>query len=71
VAQRRHRLLDLYFGELGTPSRAMDHVEHLLERDPNDAVAFKGGERLLGKADVASRAAATLQKARRARSGVG
>lgn len=69
VAQRRHRLLDLYFGELAAPSRAVDHVELLLERDPNDAVAFKGGERLLGKSDVASRAAAALQKARRARSG--
>ncbi len=69
VTQRRHRLLDLYFGELNTPSRAIDHVELLLERDPNDAVAFKGGERLLGKSDVASRAASAVQKARRARSG--
>lgn len=69
TAQRRARLVELYFGEGEAPARAIDHVERLLERDPNDAAAFKAGERLLSNLDVASRAAAALQKARRARSG--
>lgn len=69
TAQRRTRLVELYFGEAAAPARAIEHVEQLLERDPNDAAAFKAGERLLSNAEVASRAAAALQKARRARSG--
>ena len=69
TAQRRSRLVELYFGEADAPGKAIDHVEKLLERDPNDAAAFKAGERLLSNTEVASRAAAALQKARRARTG--
>lgn len=69
TAQRRGRLVELYFGEAEAPAKAIEHVEKLLERDPNDAAAFKAGERLLSNVEVASRAAAALQKARRARSG--
>jgi tetratricopeptide (TPR) repeat protein len=64
---RRHRLVELYFGEVAKPAAAIDHVEKLLERDPNDTVAFKAGERLMSNRDVSSRAAAALQAARRAR----
>lgn len=66
---RRHRLLDLYLGELAKPAAAIEHVEKLLERDPHDAVAFRAGERLMSQRDVSSRAAAALQIARRARAG--
>jgi tetratricopeptide (TPR) repeat protein len=66
---RRHRLLELYLGELARPAAAVEHVERLLERDPHDAVAFKAGERLMSQRDVSSRAAAALQAARRARAG--
>lgn len=66
-AQRRHRLLELYTGDAGTPAEAISHVEKLLERDPSDAAALKIGERLLSVREVASRAAAALQSARRSR----
>ncbi len=68
VVQRRHRLLELYLGEAASPGPAVAHVEKLLERDPNDDKAMKAGERLLGVREVASRAAAALSNARRARS---
>lgn len=67
LTQRRHRLLELYSGDAGTPAAAMPHVEQLLERDPSDPVALKVAERLLSVRDVASRAAAALQSARRSR----
>lgn len=66
---RRLRLVELHLGDVATPAAAIDHVEWLLERDPNDAASLKAGERLLGERAVASRAAAALQKARRARTG--
>jgi hypothetical protein len=66
---RRQRLLDLYMGEAAAPAAAIPHVEKLLERDPADANALKVAEKLLSTREVASRAAAALQAARRARSG--
>lgn len=68
IAQRRQRLLELYVGEANAPANAITHLEKLLERDPADPVAIKLGEKLLSTREVASRAAAALQTARRARS---
>ena len=65
--RRRHRLLELYIGEAGTPAEAIVHIEELLDRDPTDAHALKFGEKLLSTRDVASRAAAALKSARNAR----
>lgn len=65
---RRLRAIELYFGEAATPAKAIDHVEKVLGKDPTDAVAFKAGEKLMSLRDVSSKAAAALQKARRARS---
>lgn len=67
TVQRRHRLLELYLGEAASPAQAIAHVEELLKRDPKDANAFKVAEKLLGTTEVASRAAAALFSARRAR----
>ena len=68
TAQRRHRLVDLYMGEAASPAQAIDHVEHLLARDPGSAHILKVAEKLLSTREVASRAAAALQLARRSRS---
>ncbi|HVJ89093.1 MAG TPA: hypothetical protein VM580_04760 [Labilithrix sp.] len=65
--QRRHRLVELYTGEVASPEKAIEHVECLLEYDPSDGVALKAAERLLGSREVASRAAAALTTARRSR----
>jgi tetratricopeptide (TPR) repeat protein len=67
TVQRRQRLLDLYTGEAASPAAAIGHVEKLLERDPSDTNALKIAERLLSTREVASRAAAALQTARRSR----
>lgn len=64
VEQRRH-LVKLYTGEAASPANAMPHVEALLEHDPADEVARSAAERLLSTKQVAARAAAALQKARR------
>jgi hypothetical protein len=66
----RSRAVDLYMGDAGAPAMAMPHVEVLLQHDPSDAHALKVGEKLLSNRDVASRAAAALQMARRSRGGV-
>lgn len=65
VVELRHRLVELYLGEVATPASAIDHVEDLLTRDPGDAVARKAAEKLLSTREVASRAAALLQVVRR------
>lgn len=65
--QRRQRAVDIFI-EVAAPSRAMDHVEKLLELDFNDPVALRGCEKLMSNREVSSRAAAAMQKARRARS---
>jgi len=62
--EQRHRLLELWV-EAGAPANAMPHVEALLERDAGNAAARKAAERLLSVREVASRAAAALQTARR------
>jgi hypothetical protein len=67
VVQRRQRLLELYAGEVTSPGAAVVHVEELLKRDPSDVSALRAGERLLGSREHASRAAAALAAARRAR----
>jgi hypothetical protein len=64
VEQRRH-LVDLYVGEASAPELAMPHIEELLRREPTDARARAAAERLLSNREVASRAAAVLQEARR------
>lgn len=65
--QRRQRAADVFI-EANAATRAMDHIEKLLEWDFNDPVALRGCERLMSNREVSSRAAAALQKARRARS---
>lgn len=64
IAERR-RLVELYTGDAGKPASAIGHVEELLNEDPTDDVARAAAERLLSNRDVAARAAAALQKARR------
>jgi hypothetical protein len=63
----RQRLLELSMGDGQKPTIAIAQVEALLARDPGDALALKQAERLLSVRDVASRAAAALQAARRTR----
>jgi len=65
VLKQRRRLVELYTGEAAAPSKAIGHVEALLNQDPADAVARAGAEKLLSHRDVAPRAAAALQLARR------
>lgn len=65
AVKQRRRLIELYTGEAGSPARAIQHVEKLLAEDPSDSVARTGAERLLSNREVAPRAAAALQAARR------
>jgi hypothetical protein len=70
AVDQRRRLIELYTGDTSTPEKAIAHVEELLNADPGDSVARAGAERLLSVREVAQRAAAALQNARRqARSG--
>ncbi len=70
AVDQRHRLIELYTADTSTPEKAIGHVEELLNSDPGDSVARAGAERLLSVREVAQRAAAALQNARRhARSG--
>lgn len=63
--KQRRRLVELYTGDAAAPAKAIGHVEELLSQDPNDAAARAGAERLLSNREVAARAAAALQVARR------
>ena len=63
--ERRRRLIELYLGDAKTPEKAISHVEQLLEHDPSDVQARAAAEHLLSDRQVASRAAAALQTARR------
>jgi len=65
MIERRQRLIELYMGDAKTPEKAISHVEYLLDQDPSDAQARAAAERLLSDRQVASRAAAALQAARR------
>lgn len=67
VLRRRERLLELYMGDAASPESAIAHVEELLKQDPAHAKAVAVAERLLSTPKVASRAAAALRDARRAR----
>jgi hypothetical protein len=70
AVDQRRRLIELYTGEANAPANAIAHVEELLNGDPADSIARAGAERLLSVREVAPRAAAALQNARRqARSG--
>jgi tetratricopeptide (TPR) repeat protein len=65
VIARRRRLIELYIGDAKAPESAISHVETLLEQDPSDAQVRAAAERLVRIPEVASRAAAALQAARR------
>jgi hypothetical protein len=65
VLEQRRRLIELYLGDAATPEKAIAHVEEVLLRDPNDEGARAAAQRLLSTHEVASRAAAALQHARR------
>lgn len=65
AVKQRRRAIELYTGEAGVPAKAIAHVESLLTDDPSDPVARAGAEKLLSNRDVAPRAAAALQAARR------
>jgi hypothetical protein len=65
IIDHRRRLVDLYLGPAKTPEKAMPHVEDLLGRDSTDARARAAANTLLSVREVASRAAAALQRARR------
>jgi tetratricopeptide (TPR) repeat protein len=68
--KQRSRLVGLYLGEANAPAKAISHVEELLNHNPADETARDAAQTLLSTREVASRAAAALQKARRqARSG--
>lgn len=60
----RRRLVELYLGAAAEPAKAMPHVETMLEADPADAKAREAARRLLSTPEVASRAAAVLQRTR-------
>jgi hypothetical protein len=61
----RRRAIEIYTTEASAPAKAIVYVEALLIDDPSDEVARKGAEKLLSSRDVAPRAAAALQAARR------
>jgi hypothetical protein len=61
----RQRLVELYVIDVEDPASAMSHVEELLAEDATDELARGAAERLLANREVAARAAAALQKARR------
>lgn len=61
----RRRLVELYIVEVDAPASAMPHIEELLTVDATDELARTAAERLLANRDMAARAAAALQKARR------
>jgi hypothetical protein len=65
VTERRRHLITLYLGDANSPSKAIAHLENLLIQNPNDTQARSAAERLLRDPQVASRAAAALQMARR------
>jgi hypothetical protein len=65
IVELRRRLVELYTGPANVPEKAIAHVEELLLRDSSDTQARAGAERLLSNREVASRAAAALQRARR------
>jgi tetratricopeptide (TPR) repeat protein len=65
TVERQRHLVKLYLGEANAPAKAITHVEDLLVRDPSDSQARAAAERLLREPQVASRAAAALQVARR------
>jgi hypothetical protein len=67
VVQRRERLLELYMGPAASPDATIAHVEDLLVRDPAHAKALHVAQKLLSSPSVATRAAAALSAARRAR----
>jgi len=65
IIDHRRRLIELYLGPAKTPEKAMPHVEDLLARDSTDARARAAANTLLSVREVASRAAAAIQRARR------
>jgi len=65
AVKQRRRLVELYTGEASAPAKAIGHIEELLGQDPGDPTARTGAERLLRNKEVAARAAAALQVARR------
>jgi hypothetical protein len=65
IVDHRRRLVELYLGPAKTPEKAMPHVEDLLGRDSTDARARAAANTLLSVREVASSAAAAIQRARR------
>ena len=65
IIDHRRRLIELYLGPAKTPEKAMPHVEDLLGRDSSDARARAAANALLSVREVASRASAAIQRARR------
>jgi hypothetical protein len=65
AAPVRRRLIELYIVDADTPAGALPHIEALLAEDPTEELARGAAERLLSNRDVAARAAAALQEARR------
>ncbi|MEI9950773.1 MAG: tetratricopeptide repeat protein [Pseudomonadota bacterium] len=59
----REWLVDLCLSELKDPTRALGHVEGLLEVEPTHAMALRSAEALLENRTVSLRAAATLSDA--------
>jgi hypothetical protein len=65
MLERQRQLIKLYLGDANAPEKAISHVEALLLQDPSDVQTRAAAERLLRSSQVASRAAAALQEARR------
>jgi tetratricopeptide (TPR) repeat protein len=65
MLERQRQLIKLYLGDANAPEKAILHLEALLVQDPSDTQARAAAERLLRSPQVASRAAAALQEARR------
>ncbi|HKQ69362.1 MAG TPA: hypothetical protein VJT73_08490 [Polyangiaceae bacterium] len=65
IIDHRRRLVELYMGPAGAPEKAITHVEELLKIDCTDARTLAAAKSLLSNREVASRAAAALQRVRR------
>jgi tetratricopeptide (TPR) repeat protein len=63
--ERRRRLVELYINEGERPDKALAHVEVLLLRDINDAVARNATKRLIAIRSLADRVSALLADVRR------
>jgi hypothetical protein len=61
----RRRVVQLFLDHTKTPERAVDHVEALLVRDPQDAVARAAAKRMVAIRSIGDQVTSLLQELRR------